>query len=59
MSGKTILSVKAICAIFQNMVNKVASHTDETMGIQLIKEKIHEQSNVLAQHQSSAKNRIA
>jgi hypothetical protein len=41
------------------MVNKVVSATEESLGIELIKEKIHEQSNILAQHQLSSKNRIA
>ena len=59
MSGKTILALKAACAIYQNMVNKVAAHTDENHDINWIKEKIREQGNILAQHQLSAKNRIA
>ena len=59
MSGKTILTLKAICAIYANMVNKVASGADESAGIEYIKEKINDQSNILAQHQISAKNRIA
>lgn len=59
MNGKTVLTLKAVCAIYQNMVNKVASATGETMDINLVKEKIHEQSNILAQHQLSSKNRIA
>ena len=41
-TGKTILSLKAVCAIYQNMVNKVASATDESLDINLIKEKIRE-----------------
>ena len=48
ITGKTVLTLKAVCAIYQNMVNKVVSATDENQGINLIKEKIHEQSNILA-----------
>ena len=59
MAGKTQLALKAVCAIYLNMVNKVASGTDEIFDIKWIKEKIHEQSNILAQHQLSSKNRIA
>jgi hypothetical protein len=59
MTGKTQLAVKAVCAIYLNMVNKVASGTDEIFDIKWIKEKINEQSNILAQHQLSSKNRIA
>ena len=59
MTGKTQLALKAVCAIYLNMVNKVASGTDEIFDIKWIKEKIHEQSNILAQHQLSSKNRIA
>jgi hypothetical protein len=59
MSGKTKLALKAVCAIYLNMVNKVASGTDEILDIKWIKEKVHEQSNILAQHQLSSKNRIA
>lgn len=59
MSGKTVLTLKAICAIYANMVNKVAAGADESAGIAAIKEKINDQSNILAQHQISAKNRIA
>ena len=50
MTGKTQLAVKAISAIYLNMVNKVASGTDEIFDIKWIKEKINEQSNILAQH---------
>ena len=42
MNGKTIMTVKAVCAIYQNMVNKVASGTEESLGLSLIKEKIQE-----------------
>jgi hypothetical protein len=59
MTGKTVLTLRAVCAIYQNMVNKVVSATDESQGIAFIKEKIREQSNILAQHQLSSKNRIA
>ena len=48
MSGKTLLALKAVSAIYLNMVNKVASGTDEIFDIKWIKEKIHEQSNILA-----------
>ncbi len=50
MSGKTVLTLKAICAIYANMVNKVAAGADESAGIASIKEKINDQSNILAQH---------
>lgn len=42
MAGKTILQLKAVCAIYQNMVNKVASGSDEGLDINWIKQKIHE-----------------
>jgi hypothetical protein len=42
MSGKTILTLKAICAIYANMVNKVAAGADESAGIESIKEKIND-----------------
>jgi hypothetical protein len=48
MTGKTQLAVKAISAIYLNMVSKVASGTDEIFDIKWIKEKINEQSNILA-----------
>ncbi len=42
MAGKTQLALKAVCAIYSNMVNKVASATDEIFDINWIKEKINE-----------------
>ena len=42
INGKTVLTLKAVSAIYQNMVNKVVTSTDESLGINLIKEKIHE-----------------
>jgi len=42
MVGKTQLALKSVCAIYLNMVNKVAAGTDEILDIKWIKEKIHE-----------------
>ena len=42
MNGKTVLTLKAVCAIYANMVNKVAAGADESYDLQVIKEKIHE-----------------
>ena len=59
ITGKTVLTLKASCAIYQNMVNKVVTSTEDSQEINLIKEKIRDHSNILAQHQLSSKNRIA
>jgi hypothetical protein len=33
MHGKSLLTLKAVCAIYSNMVNKVASGADEGLDI--------------------------
>jgi len=56
--GKTVLSLKAICAIYQRIVRQVCTQEEDT-DLDIIKEKIIERGMILMQHSVSAKNRIA
>ena len=47
LHGKTVLTLKAVCAIYQKIVRQVYT-LEEGQNIERIKDKIYERSNILA-----------
>eukprot|EP00347_Sterkiella_histriomuscorum_P020389 403337988 len=58
LKNKTSLTIKAVCAIYRRLVKNVCQ-TNDDQDIDIIKEKIHERSQILCQHAVTSKNRIA
>jgi len=56
--GKTVLSLKAVCAIYKTMVRHEFSVAQD-MDIGIIKDLIIDKSNYLCQHSLNSKNAIS